>query len=386
MAENKARTKMRKNRVTIDDKYMGPEPVFQKGETLKDENRRVLWGLGAQWYNYYYKSKDYSPSVLSFATEQYNYTKADINALKKLKDYELCGYLGKVAKLHYRGYEYNKAEFAKFKVELDALLDKAHKVAVEEIEEDKKPAKAVISIQDRQRMKIIDTIYCDWDDVVCAWIEGDYKATMDTYALFKTYDLKGSCNNIFKEMVLLEYNCIKDAYDKSCEQAVEAYEHIKRSNLKKMINTMELIFSDLDKLKVANKATKIPRAKKPKASDVQIKNLKYKTEDIDNKVSSINPVMIPGKEVLFVYNTKSKKLIQYVTNSTKGFEIAGTTIKNVCEDQSRATTLRKPDEMLPIVLSKSIKQIDKQVWDVVTTKINIPNGRINNDCILLRAL
>jgi len=153
-----------------------------------------------------------------------------------------------------------------------------------------------------------------------------------------------------------------------------------------MLNTMELIFSDLDKLKVANKATKIPRAKKPKASDVQIKNLKYKTEDIDNKVSSINPVMIPGKEVLFVYNIKSKKLIQYVTNSTKGFEIAGTTIKNVCEEQSRATTLRKPDEMLPIVLSKSIKQIDKQVWDVVTTKINIPNGRINNDCILLRAL
>ena len=96
--------------------------------------------------------------------------------------------------------------------------------------------------------------------------------------------------------------------------------------------------------------------------------------------------MIPGKEVLFVYNTKSKKLIQYVTNSTKGFEVAGTTIKNVCEEQSRATTLRKPDEMLPIVLSKSIKQIDKQVWDVVTTKINIPNGRINNDCILLRAL
>ena len=59
MAENKARTKMRKNRVTIDDKYMGPEPVFQTGETLKAENRRVLWGLGAQWYNYFYKSKDY---------------------------------------------------------------------------------------------------------------------------------------------------------------------------------------------------------------------------------------------------------------------------------------------------------------------------------------
>jgi len=386
MAENKARTKMRKNRVTIDDTYMGTEPVFQKGETLKAKDRSIAWGTGAQWYNYYYKAKDFTPSVIAFATEQYDYTKSDISSLKKLKDFELTGYLGKVAKLHYRGYEYNKEEFAKFKIKFDELLIRAENIVEEIGEDDEKPVKAVISIQDRQRLKLLDTIYCDWDDVVSEWIEGNYKATIDTYGLFKKYDLKGATNNMFRDMVLMEYNGIKDAYDQTCEQAVEAYEHVKKSNLKKMLTTMELIFSDLERLKVANKATKIPKAKKPKASDVQIKNLKYKVEDINNKVSSINPVMIPGKEVLFVYNIKSKKLIQYVTNSTKGFEVAGTTIKNVCEEQSRSTTLRKPDEMLPIVLSKSIKQIDKQVWDVVTTKVNVPNGRINNDCILLRAL
>ena len=95
--------------------------------------------------------------------------------------------------------------------------------------------------------------------------------------------------------------------------------------------------------------------------------------------------MIPGKEVLFVYNTKSRKLIQYNTNSTKGFEVSGTTIKNICE-KSRQTTLRKPEDILPLILKKSIKQIDKLVWDTVTTKISTPNGRINADCILLRAI
>ena len=129
----------------------------------------------------------------------------------------------------------------------------------------------------------------------------------------------------------------------------------------------------------------IARIKKPKASDVQIKNLKYKIEDIDAKLMSINPVMIPGKEILYVYNTKTRKLSQFITNSTKGFEVSGTTIKNIC-DTSRTATLRRPEGILPLILSQTQKQIDKQVWDTLTTKISVPNGRINVDCILLRVL
>jgi len=139
------------------------------------------------------------------------------------------------------------------------------------------------------------------------------------------------------------------------------------------------------RLRNSNKAARIPRVKKPKTSDVQVKNLKYKVEDIDAKLMSVNPVMIPGKEVLFVYNTKTRKLTQYNSNSTKGFEVSGTTIKNI-GDESRVTTLRKPDDILPLILSKTIKQIDKQVWDTLTTKVSVPNGRINGDCILLRVL
>ena len=75
----------------------------------------------------------------------------------------------------------------------------------------------------------------------------------------------------------------------------------------------------------------------------------------------------------------------YKTNSTKGFEVSGTTIKNICET-SKSATLRKPDEILPLILNRTIKQIDKQVWETLTTKVSVPNGRINIDCILLRVL
>jgi hypothetical protein len=88
-----------------------------------------------------------------------------------------------------------------------------------------------------------------------------------------------------------------------------------------------------------------------------------------------------------VFNTKNRNLYEYVTNSTKGFEVGGTTIKNFDEKLSKCTKLRKPDVILPLILTKTSKQIAKQVWkDQITTKVNSPNGRINSDCILLRTL
>ncbi|HAW03253.1 MAG TPA: hypothetical protein DCW83_01125 [Saprospirales bacterium] len=383
MADNKVRTKMRKNRLTIDDKYMGPEPVFQPGETKDNERRENLWSKAAHWYNYFYKAKDYVPTVLQFAEDLFGYDKDQLKTLKKLQDWELTGKLGKAAKIHYRGFEYNEKELANYADDFKALYEKAL-VTVEEIKE-KSATKVVVTIQQRQKAKVLDTVMVEWDEVVDGWLNGKYKQEFDAYKLFKQYGLKGTTLNMFKDTVNLEYQPIKDAYDKTCDQAVEAFAHISKANQKKMLTTMETIFEDLDKLRTATKAARIPRVKKPKTSDVQIKNLKYKVEDIDVKIMSINPVMIPGKEVLFVYNTKTRKLTEYVTESTKGFEVSGTTIKNI-SDKSRVTTLRKPDDILPLILSKTIKQIDKQVWDTLTTKVSVPNGRINADCILLRVL
>ncbi len=380
----KARVKGRKNRSSIDSIKMGDEPIFNKGETSKDAAKRLaLWSKAAAWYNYFYKPKDYIDPVLSFATEVCKYDKDKIRTLKKLKDWELTLTLGKVAKLWQRGYEYTKPEMKRWKAELNEIYIKAQTTIEEEVAVPTK--KVVISVQQRQRDKINETIAVDWDEIVDGWCDEKYTQSIDVFKLFKAYDLKGSSINMFKDMVMLEYQPIKDAYDQTCEQSIEAYSHITKRKQNKMLKVMEGIFSDLEQLKTANKAAKVPRAKKPKASDVQIKNLKYRTDSVDDKVSSINPVMIPGKDVLFVYNTKSKKLIQYNTNSTKGFEVSGTTIKNICE-KSRQTTLRKPGEILPLILNKSIKQIDKLVWDTVTTKISEPNGRISADCILLRAL
>jgi hypothetical protein len=76
---------------------------------------------------------------------------------------------------------------------------------------------------------------------------------------------------------------------------------------------------------------------------------------------------------------------EYVTESTNGFEISGSTIKNFTKGLSRTICLRKPLDFLPIVLQKTPKQIN-DAWQTLKTKTKVPNGRINKDTILLRVL
>jgi hypothetical protein len=75
----------------------------------------------------------------------------------------------------------------------------------------------------------------------------------------------------------------------------------------------------------------------------------------------------------------------YVSDSTTGFEVKGSTVYKWDEKMSMCTKLRKPEDLLPQILTKTEKQIDKAL-KALTTKVSIPTGRVNKDCILLRVL
>jgi len=370
-------TKKKKRGPSLDDKYLGPEPLF----TEDSEFTSNQWAKAAGWYNYYYKAKDYIPDIMRFATEQMGYNKKKISVLKRLKDWRFMS-VAKSIKILHRGWQYSEEELQKIK----DFIDVKYKEALKEkkIEEEKKADIVVITPAERTRRKVVDTIYHDWDStIVEGWFDGNYTQKFSAYNRFKMHGLKGNAINIFKGMIEEEYNNIKDAYDKTCEQCVEAYSHISKGDKKKIMKQFETVFEDLERLRDSFKATRTPRTRKPKSSDAQVAKLQYCTEDIDAKLTSIQPILIPGKAKLFVYNRKNRKLIQYVTESTAGFTVSGTSIKNFDEKLSKQATIRKPDDILPQILNKTELQIEK-VWDTITTKVTKPTGRINSDCILMR--
>ena len=272
-----------------------------------------------------------------------------------------------------------------FKPITDDLYEKATLLEEQRVEAVKEKPK-MPSIQERTRAKVLETIYMEFDvNVVDEWMEGNYKVDFETFSLFKNFGLKGNAISIFQDMIDVEYLGLKEAYDKTCPDCVEAYSHITKGNKKKMLNVYDNIFSDLDKLKDSFKATRKARVRVPRSNEQQVSKLNYMKEDLDAKLTSINPILIPTASKLYVYNVKQGKLAEYTALDAKGFEITGSTIKNYDTKLSKITKLRKPEEILPLILNKTEKQILK-VWKGLTTKIYEPTGRINKDCILMRVI
>jgi hypothetical protein len=289
--------------------------------------------------------------------------------------------VNKQIKLLSRGWVYSDEQLE----EIKAFIKAQYKIALkmQKIEEAAKVDVVVISPAERTRRKVLDTIYHEFDtQIVEGWLEGDFDKKFSAYNRWKMHGLKGNAIKMFRDMLEFEYNNINEAYEKTCDQCVEAYSHFTKGQKNKILKQFKEIFADLDRLKSSFKAEKLPRAKKVKASDQQVNKLKYCKENQEAKLTSINPILIPTKNKLYVYNCKNKKLMEYVCDSASGFVVSGTSIKNF-DKESRQATIRKPDEILPMILNKTEKQIEK-IWDTLTTKIDKPTGRVNADCILMR--
>ncbi len=251
----------------------------------------------------------------------------------------------------------------------------------QESDESKVPT---ISIQERLKNKINNTIMDDLFLLEDEWIEGE-KTSLDVYNRFKFHGLTGAAVAPVRAVIegwLLDY---EDAIYKRCDQAVEGYSHLSKPELNRRIKECYTMLSDLDKVKASTKATRTAKVKRPKAADKQISRLKFCKESSEAKLTSVNPILLVGARRIYTYNVKYKRLIEYVTESTNGFEISGSTLKGMDHDQSRQTTLRKPEIMIPIVQNKSVKQISK-AWSELTTKSSVPAPRINKDTILLKAV
>ena len=241
-----------------------------------------------------------------------------------------------------------------------------------------------ISPMERLQRKISNTIMQDLLDLEDKWIEGE-DATLDLYQEFRRHGLPNSATKAVRYVVdgwLQDYN---DAYTKACPDAVEGYSHLSRVQLRKRVQACESMLADLDRLQSAAKATRKSRVKQPKAADKQVPKLKYKKEDNDYKIVSVAPLSVIGSHRLFTFNVKTRVITEFVTSSAKGFEVSGTTLKNIDTSLSRSTRLRKPDAFIPIVLSKTTKQIDNE-WKSLTTKTTVPNGRMSVDTVLLKVM
>jgi len=274
-----------------------------------------------------------------------------------------------------------------FKTYLSKInLDGARIIKEKELEKKLKGNVVTLSPVQRLQKKINETIMQDLLTLEDEWIDGQ-QTSLDVYNQFKLHGLSGSATIPVRTMIegwLLDY---EDAYFKRCADAVEGYSHLKRPELNRRIKECKAMLEDLDKIKAATKASRKVRIKKPQSAIKQVAKLKYQKEDTNFKLVSINPLNIIGSTRLYAFNTKYQKIIEYVTQDPKGFIISGSTIKNLDTEASRECKLRTSQlSFIETTLGKTPKQIDKAWSENIKTKTTTPNGRINDNTILLRTI
>ena len=174
------------------------------------------------------------------------------------------------------------------------------------------------------------------------------------------------CRNLLNEVSSIEEN----EFDPDVASNIQAL-------MKRMIKHLDVTVKAKAK---ANTKKPTPRKKKfvPKSKIVQ--KVKYQTVDDELNIRSIHPVDILEKKVLWVYNTRYRKLY-YFEALAGGFDIRGTKLLNVNLERCKVKRVRKPSEALENYKRKKMLN----VFDELSTKpAAVTSSSLNENCIILK--
>lgn len=265
-------------------------------------------------------------------------------------------------------------------VYIDEVRNAAMRKLAEKNDSDAKAAKKpVISPMDRVK-RITSEFIGTIDEVIDDW------QNAKDFNMYKEMQLAGlsmfSAKATFDYYVPIKEEIEELVRDKP-EDLVEAYSYMSVPQRKKYLAFLQEIIEDIKRYALSKKATRKTSVKRTKTADKQVAKVNYLKESAEFKLTSINPIQLVGSRRLYTFHVKERIITEFVTQSAAGFEISGTTIKNFDKVNSRSIRLRKPEEMLGIFQTATVKQIDKY-WRTLTTKTVEPTGRINKDMVLLR--
>jgi len=372
-------------------------PRWDDSDKMTADEFNIHWRRAMEYYRLEFSSKDLKPKVIDWMSKV-GYDKDAIKAFKKTKDYRCNSTMGGLAACLLRGMPEVRKDFNEGRNSADWLRG-AIKKATEEggldidddvvnSEKDKVKVEVYVpSIQDRLR-EAAGNMTEELDVAIDSWITNpeafDPKA-FKVASLLRGKGAKAAHARMIKGFYTFGQNELLElASGNADDQLREAYSHIARKNIRKMIDFYQAITDACDQIGAEAKLNKKPRAKKVKPAEDLVKRLKFcKTED-SLGIVSVPPAQIIGAQAMYVYNAKTRKFGQYVSLNSEGFGVKGTTITNFT-DKSAQKTLRKPAEQL-----KAFKDLNTQkrcqTWfekDIKTTEVKL-NGRFNEDVVILK--
>lgn len=175
---------------------------------------------------------------------------------------------------------------------------------------------------------------------------------------------------------------LREALEGTDKQLVEGYSHLTKRELKKFAEFVEGIISDCNQQVQTAKANRAPRKRKPVPAFKQVARMKYLKDFVDLNLKSIKPEGIIDSTEVWVYNTKYRRIGVYKADGGS-LSVKGTSILGFSVTESKQFTLRKPADFFKgLTIGK--RPLNAKM-KTLTTKSAVPNGRINEETIILGA-
>jgi len=332
---------------------MGPEPI-----QVSDIS------VALNWYNYMHDNEQAKVWIIDYMKKQ-GYSKQDISAYRRAPKYATINTVGWLSRILANGNTLTDKNFEFMKSRIATMIAAGGKEETSEAE----PDKTVVDIQARVQAKIKQLIT-------------DCEEAVDKDPQLNIYEwLTGKEASIQAANVLRDYYA-KCAGDHEPDEFDTRVEKKNRIELKKYWEDFVLL---IDRYCGNKKVTKVrkPREKKTKSAVDLIKNLKYQKDYGALKIVSVNPAEMVGSSQVWTYNTKYRKLTRYDAAGPNGIQVKGTTLVGFDIEKSSTKSVRKPEVTVPALLGAGRVALRKFLEEIKTNDTK-PNGRINNDTIILR--
>lgn len=350
----------------------------QKGwEPAISEERYVTDLL--HYLNYHNRNTDYRVIRKWAMVMVANQTPERQKALEKATDYELRT-IGVIAHAEHRGMYISPFHSTKVRIETQRLIEKymnnvvvrsAFTVDHDEVRKQEQKAQKEQLEFSKHKAEV--------DAAIDEFIKTGTQFSMRSYIAANNINKVTSASLAQRFTPLLKE--LKDAYDGSDKDLKEGYAHLGRIKLKHLIAMVQLIIADCAQAVVAAKAPRKPRAKKEKPASVLVAKMKYLKEFDELKLKSEQPTAIVGASVVWLYDTKRRKVSVYDAVDGEKLSVKGTTLIGWDVTKSTCKTLRKPADF---VQGNLAKRAVAATYKGLKTKEGKVNGRTNEDTIILK--
>ena len=365
---------------------------IKRNATASTADVEPLWGqydsdnqlnLLLNWYSYNKTQDDAKKYIVSYLKSK-KYSKTDIQKVSSSKD-RVNTSIAWVCRIILNGADNISSLYAdRINSEIDRLLSVKEKDD-EIVVKVKKSRPSVQENMHNQLCEYLGEINSHVDDILSKIIKNkDVTFSLkqwlasNSVSAIQTKNIKEH----FSDFVLPE---LREAASNKCEQLKEGYSFLTKKQLKKYISTIEAFIEDCQENEsIRKRIAKINRKPRniTKNPLKQVSKLKY-LKGHEN-LKSIAPTRIIGANAIVLYNPSNRTVYWYKCDNNHGLGIKGSTLLNYDEASSICKTVRKPEDVIKVLLESGKVSVRKTIEDL-TTKSKSLSGRINDKMIILRA-